>query len=439
MISTMQDNILNIINFLHIKIFHHQMGEDMKKFITSLSWSFFGGIISSIVMMTINICAGRLMGPVEYGKYNLLITISNFLLIPILFGLNISSVISITNSNTELDKKKNISSPLYYILLNCTLIFILFTYNSTSISHMFSIESTFLLVCLTYTTLTALKSIFETFIKGLCEFKYQFYGKVGEALLISIFFIFIFKGHYNYIYYIYALLSGTIFTIILYFIKVYPFLTTFNFRKLKEQLSYGKVIIIESIWGIIFNSLDKILIIKYLGMSELGIYGAYYTVSTNLIAQLTQMFLNVFFPTISSIKDNTFIKKINKIYFITSIPIFVSLLIIIFLAMKLFGNKYEINFGYIISFSILATLQIRAIINTSIITAISKKIFKSYLYRSSLINLLHLLSFAIIVYFHLVSIQLIIVLYIINIIFIISLQKYLIRNSSVPYAKILSI
>ena len=164
-------------------------------------------------------------------------------------------------------------------------------------------------------------------------------------------------------------------------------------------------------------------ITKELNIYQLGIYGAYFMASTNLIAQATQMFINIFFPVASKFENRSFLKKLDKIFFIAFIPLFLIISGMIFIIMKLFGEKYGVNLNYVLSFGILATLQIILTINASTITAISKKLFKKYIAYSTAINAVHIVAYGVIIYLKIVSIQLIVILLIANVLVTIFIQK----------------
>lgn len=431
MILIIKKKLISTLEFIHLKLFGHEMSDVMRIFLGHLSWSIMGGIFASAIMMLINILAGRLMGPDEYGRYNLLITLSQLLVIPILFGLDTSSVIAISASKNIKDKNINITSTLYFVLFTLSISTILSVVIFPSITKNFPIGKTFLLITIIYALLSGLRVILESIIRGLHLFKTQFYAKIFEILIITLTFIlfFIIKNNHNFFYYTISLISGLIFALFFYSKKIFPHISYFSFSVLKKQILLGKIILIGTILGVGFNSVDKIIIAKYLNLTELGIYSAYFTISVNLIAQLTQMFINVFLPVVSGINNNTFIKKIDRLYLISFVPILISLFGIILLAISLFGNKYGINFGYIASFSLLSTLQIYLTINSTILTTISKDIYKKFIYLLNLINFFHLITYAVLIYFHLISVQLIIVLYIINVIILIITQKRLILSS----------
>ena len=95
--------------------------------------------------------------------------------------------------------------------------------------------------------------------------------------------------------------------------------------------------------------------------------------------------------------------------------------------MKLFGEKYGVNLNYVLSFGILATLQIILTINASTITAISKKLFKKYIAYSTAINTVHIVAYGVIIYLKIVSIQLIVILLIANVLVTIFIQKKIMK------------
>jgi len=72
MISKIKKGIVSIAEVVHLKLFQHEMSDQMIIFLRHLSWSVAGGISASAIMMIFNIYAGRLMGPEEFGKFSLI-------------------------------------------------------------------------------------------------------------------------------------------------------------------------------------------------------------------------------------------------------------------------------------------------------------------------------------------------------------------------------
>ncbi len=92
MFLNIKKRILKIAEIIHLKIFDHEMGIKMKRFLTNLSWSFFGGFIATGMMFALNMVAGRILGPEEYGKYSSAVVLTGVLATIFVLNLDISSI-----------------------------------------------------------------------------------------------------------------------------------------------------------------------------------------------------------------------------------------------------------------------------------------------------------------------------------------------------------
>ena len=89
---------------IYKKIFGNDLSEDGRKFFYNIYLSLGGGIIAGAIMFIINILAGRWLGPEKYGTLSLTISISQILLIPLIFSLDISSVRALSRSKNDQEK-----------------------------------------------------------------------------------------------------------------------------------------------------------------------------------------------------------------------------------------------------------------------------------------------------------------------------------------------
>jgi len=53
MVSYIKNKSISIAEVLHLRIFGHEMSEEMRKFIGNLGISFFGGAISSVLLFSV--------------------------------------------------------------------------------------------------------------------------------------------------------------------------------------------------------------------------------------------------------------------------------------------------------------------------------------------------------------------------------------------------
>jgi O-antigen/teichoic acid export membrane protein len=104
---------------------------------------------------------------------------------------------------------------------------------------------------------------------------------------------------------------------------------------------------------VIVTNIDKLLINKYMSVSSVGIYLAYYMASMTVPEYLFRIFHSVFFPTVSKYEDKDKIyRKINK-----SIPYvsgwgFLFIFLGEFVILKLYGNKYPLDPLWMILFAV---------------------------------------------------------------------------------------
>ena len=125
----------------------------------------------------------------------------------------------------------------------------------------------------------------------------------------------------------------------------------------KEIIIYGTYAILGSFFILATNNFDKILINRFIGPHELGVYTAYMTVSFLLVTQAISLFINVFFAQVSTIRDDKMVcLKLNKLAFYIGIPSFVTLFLLTFTVVSFFGESFYIDYYLVAGVSLLATL-----------------------------------------------------------------------------------
>jgi len=357
MIYIVKREIFRKTGLLHSKIFDHDMSGKMTSFITHLSWSMFGSLIAAAIMSILNIIAGRLLGPTEYGRCGLIVATASIFIIPMTLGIDTASIYYISKDSK--DNKKLIISSSLTIGLILIVSFSTLSYLITPVlSKLLRVEESIIRIVIIFSIFLSLRNILDAFLKGFHLFKFQTAIRILESTLtlIAFFILMNYLDIKNYKSYIISILIGYTLVIILNYYKVRPSIS-FNLEKYKEILHFGSYAIFGSISGMLFNSMDKILVNKYLGEEQLGIYNAYTTVSLLLIGQLTAAFINVFFPHLTSIDDKAYIlSKINRLAKLFFGPSFILLSGVIWIAMTLFGQAYPIDLLLIVECSLLGIL-----------------------------------------------------------------------------------
>jgi O-antigen/teichoic acid export membrane protein len=108
---------------------------------------------------------------------------------------------------------------------------------------------------------------------------------------------------------------------------------------------------------IMYTNIDKILINKYMSITDVGIYNSYYFSSINLAAVLVGIFQTVFFPMLCrSQKKSGSLKKMNRCMGfvpIIGIPLLFSLEFVI---LRIYGQDYKMDFLLMLIFAITSVL-----------------------------------------------------------------------------------
>jgi O-antigen/teichoic acid export membrane protein len=403
----------------------------MKQFLTNLSWSFLGGGIASGVMLVLSISVGRLLGPIGYGRYSLILAISQLIIVPIVFGLDVIGARSVAMAKSKQEKAVVISATLALVGIIAAPLVVVALIGGKTLGQYFHLDDQVFNLALFLAVALGFKAIVDALIRGLGYFRWQFAVRLVEvAVAVSLFWYLFFGTHSaSAASYVIVLGSSSLVVIGLNLFRLKAFLTAFTINVVKRELAYGKMIFLASVLGSLFNSLDKLIIARYLGVTELGIYGAYYTASTNFIAQLVGMFINVFFPTISQIDDKEGITtRFNRLAVMSLLPGAVIFSLFIWLILSLFGHQYPTYSGYIIGFGVLAILQVILTIYSFIITAVSQKLFQKYLLAFNLVNAGHVLFYIAVAWLGHISIAVILAGVIANTLIMIVVQRRLLAS-----------
>ena len=375
MLEIWKQKIIVVIEIVHRWVFGHEISPTMKDFLGHLSWSFLGVIVNGLALFAVNVMAGRLMGPEGYGKYNLIQVVSNIIIIPILLGLNTTSIKYISRSKDENEKNKYLSNSFWIVLISSLLIFFIWIIFHGEISKLSNISESVVLLTLLFTIIFAYRTLLDSLIKSFKYFKFQSISYIIEGVIILLSFVlfFLFLGIEDYKYYIFSIMIGYTLISLLYIFKIKDKIRKIDWQKIMDVLEYSKAVITMVMVAAIMGSMDRLFIGKGLGAGQLGIYSAYMTSTCVFVGQVIIIFDNVFFPMVSGAENkDAIIKKIDKLFFIGFIPSVCFLFFCSFIIMKLFGKQFEINLFYILIFSILAFFQSVGAFYKSVVSSVKK-------------------------------------------------------------------
>lgn len=428
----MKAALLRQFESLYRLIFKHEMSPAVKEFFSNISWSFVGGIISAATLMIISILAGRLLGPTEYGKFAFIAAVGQIIFAFLVLGMDKASMRFIAQAKNKLVKAKNLSTALQFIVLVSLVFSLIYFLIHQSLAEFFGFEEILLLVALLYALFLSFRQIFNNFIRGLQNFKFQTIARILESFLILVFFaaLFYFSDNNTYKLYIFSLIGGYAFFILFCTYKLKSYFVPFDKKVFKKQFSFAKIYFIAVILGVLFGSLDKIVIGKYMSFYDLGIYGAYYAAALNFTAQLNNVFGNVFFPALSKNLDKAhlIIRKVDRLTLLMFLPVFILVMGTTTIFILLFGSAYPLKLVYIFSFSLLAIFNMIFSINGLMVSVYSRQTIKTTTIIGNIMNLVFVGIFLLLVFTLGLSIQLVVTVLIVYNIAEIIMCKYVLHR-----------
>lgn len=388
---------------LHRRLFREGLHSGARTFLHDISWSMVSGLVAGALMMATNILTGRLLGPTEYGKINLVMTIAQIVLIFILFGMDRSSMRSIAMQTEKEGKAGHLSTTFFFVLLTTVACSLLFVLIAPWIARLTGIDLFVLSIGFTYGVVISWRQLVNNFIRGLQQFKYQAITRMFEAFLSLLIFAAAWAvlDDLRFGGYIAILVAVGLTFILLYLFRVRSFFQGFNKEFFFSQFSFGRLYFMASAIGIVFSSLDKFLIGKYISLQDLGIYSAYFGASVGLMAQLNTIFGNVFFTTVAKHLRYlpSILRKLDKLTMWGFLPLFVFSFAILFTILKLFGKSYPFDPVLAILFSLLAILVSIYSVNASVIQAYSTKAFSQVFVIGNIINIFFIGIYAVVISF----------------------------------------
>lgn len=355
MVLIIKRKLILTAEFLHLKIFGHEMSPAMKDFLKHLSWSFFGGFIAAGIMLILMILAGKKLGPDVFGQYNSLLSFATALTFIFLLGNDVSSVRYLSDRNYEKEKKKIFTTSFVIVLMQSIIFGAVVFLLSDFIIEKFSLQGDFLFLGIAFAFLLAFKSLFDGYLRAFNFIKKQSIIRVTDAMLamFSFMFLYYYLQKTEYYFYVISISFGAVCFIALSSFFVFGNFGKFNLKSAKLLFNYNKFLILGSLGGFIM-SLEKYFIGKYIGTYELGIFSAYHMASFLIVANMGAIFMNVFWPI--SVREKVNLKVISKkmntlflkgfLFWTIFSSFFISLTI------SFMGKEYPLNFLYVFLFAI---------------------------------------------------------------------------------------
>jgi O-antigen/teichoic acid export membrane protein len=365
-----KSSMQRLVNTLYRRIYHEDMSMAAGLFLKNLLNVGIGTGIATLFATIFMILGGRLLGPGEYGKFSLVQSVANFLILPMALSYSQGMIKYISGIPDKKNQSDIIMTSYMIILFLSTVSVALYLVFASSIAQIIaSFTSTQIGLS---TDLFYFAVIFAAFyvlyihttsvLRGLSMMRvFSIFQGIFAVLLLVIFFIFIICKQTSYKAMVYPMFIAyginVIFISILYVRKYFKL--NFSIPWAKILTKYSVIAVVGAVAYVFYTNIDRIFLSKYLSVSEVGIYSAYYLGSLNTIMLVWGIFNNVFFPAVSAQQDKSIaFRKINKsvpYLFIIGIPV---LLLVQYIVLLFYGSQYKIDIILMLLFSVASICSI---------------------------------------------------------------------------------
>jgi len=330
-------------------------GSDGKKFMRNFYYVFMGTIPNQFLIFIYNIYAGRMLGPTEYGSYILLQSISFFLYIPMLLGIN-TSMIKFLSEDEDLNKKIRIISTTYlFVIVSSLISIIIYILCSPLICNAIRITPEFFYLSLILTIAFVLYNLSISTLRGLFKMKiYSAFQVIYALILLLAFILFTFEKNYTFKAMTYSVIIAYMaasILIILIVVREYLCLR-FDLYWFKRLIKYSSFSLIGGLSSVLYLNVDKIFVNKYMSITDLGIYGVYSMIIYSVVSFFSATFITVLFPFASQYDHKEIIYNIFNRFLLQILMIGIPILMIAqYIIIFLLGNRYSYDLGLSLLFA----------------------------------------------------------------------------------------
>lgn len=349
-----------VVRFYHT-VLKKEPSDKVSGFFKNFSYLALAEIIGSVIGFPIKILVGRFLGPVEYGKYSLVINLAQFFIIPMILGF---STAALKYLPTHPEKKSQIIGMIGSLAVSSTLCSsVLFLLTHSVWTRLFSISEDIFRWTIAFSIAYVLYYVFEAFQRGLSRFSLLFWISILNSVVLLLIFVVLLFGFHQSTYqtFVTANIGAFAFSCGVFLVYIFRDKPKVVFEKdlSRKILEYTGWSTLGGITGFLISNTDRLFLNSLVSLYWVGVYSAYANASTVIIGRFFQLFLNVYFPSVAKEQDKEgVLRTVRQMYKIAVVPVFIISFLSIWAIIWLFGNKFPIRMDFIILFSINNCLMI---------------------------------------------------------------------------------
>lgn len=280
---------------------------------SGLKWNLINQLVSQIIFVWFGIYLARILGPNAYGLIGMITIFSGFANLFVDFG--VSSALIYDNNLT----KEKISSFFWLNLTIGIIIYLIFFFGATTIATFYNVKEIKIITQVVSLSLifNSISAVPNSLLSKSINFKEKIWANWAAVVVSYIFgFILAFNGYGVWSLVFQSLIISFLNTILIWRISNFKPIFHFSLNEIRSILSYGASVGGTNILGYLSRNLDNLLIAKFLGEYNLGIYSKSYSLMLIPIKNISSVFTKVLFPAFSKIQNQR--EKIAFYYLLTT-------------------------------------------------------------------------------------------------------------------------
>ncbi len=157
----------DLVKKFYRKVFGEKMTVNIKNFFKNLSYLAIGFIVAKILTGIFNILCGRIIGPAEYGKLTLIISIASFLMIPMFMGIP-TGMVKYNAEREDFKRRQEVISTSYILIFSFSLIsMVIYFLFKSRISKIFSVKEDIFYLAIIFSIIYAGADLIKSTIQSL--------------------------------------------------------------------------------------------------------------------------------------------------------------------------------------------------------------------------------------------------------------------------------
>jgi O-antigen/teichoic acid export membrane protein len=284
-----------------------------------LKWSSIGSGLNHLIAITAFIILAQKIPPAAFGVFAIISILFGFVKIFLEAGFRDAIIFQ------KIDRKSPVIASIFIFLLAVSFIFtLIFNLLKTQAALFFDIDfGPYLLWVSLLFPLLPLRVINQSLLESKMQFRAIAMVEISAKIIACISAILLaYKGHGILALVMMLILNEFLQVVLYWLVSSWKITIHFSWNELRSIYDYSKHLVVFKLVNFVVENIDKILVGKFLGKADVGIFHRSQQVTTIPSIFVSTSIVRVFFPFISSIKHDLHQVRSIHINTITAILLF---------------------------------------------------------------------------------------------------------------------